>query len=622
MSRDIPLLLRLASLWVVFTAWASATGWILSSLDALHTKGYLFALLPLVAAFVWIWQFTKPEHASRLRLTPKQLLRRFQLPFLAWLVITLLVLVGGLLHPPSNYDGLSYRLPRMYHWLQEHHWHWINGIDFRLNIAGAGFEWMSAPLVALFRTDRWLFVLNFVPFLFLPGLFFLAACGIGLRPRIAHWWMWAWPMAYGITHQAGSIGNDMIGATFFLASLAFAFQALKGRPLFCLTLSALAAVSMTSIKVTMLPLGLPLFVVWLWIGWKLLPPLRLFGLGAILALPLALCSFVPMAVLCWKETGAWNGNPNKSLAIEVKHPLAGLIGNGSNLAVGILAPPLVPGAGPIDRSIERSLSKTNWYPWTQDNYPAYNLTIGPELPSEEQAGVGIGVTLLVVLWIWKYRKNRGGSSRKNLLLLLFNAGMAVATLAFILKAGGDVTARLMLPWTPGLLIGLLGMLNGISKVPNPLWSLLPAIMVVPGLLLSPNRPLVPTEYLRSQTILPPSLTKRIDQVYGTYAARYSLLAPFVRRLPTGSTVGFAGGPDDSASALFRPLNSRRVLNLNEANLNEVRWIVGTEAGIERRLGVDFESWTEDQNTIRFQQDIVSKVNEGPVRWFLIERTNL
>ena len=44
--------------------------------------------------------------------------RRFRRPLpLIYLVVLVMVSVGAISHAPTNYDGLTYRLPRMLNWL-------------------------------------------------------------------------------------------------------------------------------------------------------------------------------------------------------------------------------------------------------------------------------------------------------------------------------------------------------------------------------------------------------------------------------------------------------------------------------------------------------------------------
>src|SRR6185312_10295516 len=138
--------------------------------------------------------------------------RRFRGAFpLAFFIVAAMEITGGILYPPTNYDALAYRVPRVLHWLAADQWHWIHSFFGQINNRSCGIEWVSAPLVALLKTDRLLFLINTVSFLFLPGLVFSVFTRLGVRRCVAWHWMWIAPTGYGLLLQAGSIGNDMFG---------------------------------------------------------------------------------------------------------------------------------------------------------------------------------------------------------------------------------------------------------------------------------------------------------------------------------------------------------------------------------------------------------------------------
>ena len=76
---------------------------------------------------------------------------------------------------------------------------------------------MAASLIALARTDRFLFLLNFASFCLLPGLLFSTLRRLGVAASTTWAWRWMLPTGYGFLLQAGSIGNDLVGAIFVLA---------------------------------------------------------------------------------------------------------------------------------------------------------------------------------------------------------------------------------------------------------------------------------------------------------------------------------------------------------------------------------------------------------------------
>src|SRR6185503_3111471 len=109
---------------------------------------------------------------------------------LLFLALSVAAFVSGAIYGSSNFDSLGYRIPRVLHRLGEERWHWIHTLDIRLNVVGTGFEWLEAPLILLTRTDHWLFLINFLSYLLLPGLLFSVFTRLGVRPRAAWWWMW------------------------------------------------------------------------------------------------------------------------------------------------------------------------------------------------------------------------------------------------------------------------------------------------------------------------------------------------------------------------------------------------------------------------------------------------
>jgi hypothetical protein len=621
MQRDVSLTLRIAGTWLIFCIWASVSGWFLTAIQSLGAKGYILTSIPgLLLAIGW-WKYARPKrHASggcrgiwrRLRNTPA---------FAGYVLVSVLILIGAFAHAPTNHDGLTYRLPRVLYWWQERGWFWLDAVDFRMDIAGVGAEWMTLPLLLLAGTDRLLFLLNFIPFLLFPGLFFLAATGLGVSPRSARWWMWLCPLAYGLAMQAGSIGNDALGAALAVTSLAFASEARRGRPVVMLILSAAAAALMTGVKVTTIPLGLPLGAFWIWQAWRILGLKRTIFTAAGIAPVAVLCGFLPIALLCWKHTGVWSGNPNNRLGIEVTHPAAGLLGNGVDLLQSSLAPPVLPGVGRFDQWLTDRIANQSWYQWIQQKYPTYDMRMIHELPTEEGAGIGLGITIMAAIWcIASLRGRHGIPFRQRYVGLLFASAVGISVVAFLAKAGGDSAPRLMLPFTPLLIISLLLCFPAASRLPQQRWACLPAIFLLPTLVLNPNRPLLPGPVLMNLPGVPQGIKQRMSEVYSVYAGRHDLLASIRDVLPAGASVGYAGSGDRSPYSLFKPLGRLKISELNPTIDAHANWIVGTREGVERRMGIPLEEWEQGRFFSVFETEIVDKVSAGPETWQVWRRS--
>ena len=623
-NQAIPTVLRYAGIWLILVVWCQLVGWTLSWFGALTISGYMAASPVALVAIIGFWYATRPIVVRSF--SSRSWLRRAKTSpaLLAWCLVTLLIFIGAATNPPSNYDGVTYRLPRLLYWLQENRWHWIDGLDMRQNVSAVGFEWMMAPFIFFTRSDRGLFLINFLPFLLLPGLFFVASSGLGVRKKVARWWMWVWPMAYGIALQAGSIGNDLVPASLALASLAFAAHALRERPVFWLFLSALAAAAMTGIKATSLPLALPLGVYWLWVAWNTLGWYSAARV-AVTSIPLVLpASFLPMALLCIINTGVWTGNPNNRHGAEAGHPVAGIIGNSLEILGGMVQPPLLPASKTINESIQQLIEDQEWYRWSIEHYPRFKIALGNELPMEEFSGLGLGITALLFLALSSSIFIKGIHSKPHSQLQrAIIIGLIVAVLTFLSKMGTGGAVRLSLPYLPLVILCFLFGVRNMRHAKYPslvMMQLIPALFILPAIILNPNRPLLPVDLLSTNEALPSAFKQRIVNVYEAYQNRASILSPLLEQVPSGVTIGFAGGSDHSALGLFKPYGSRRVVNLSPRTEDEVNWIIATEEGFERRMDFTLNEWKALKKFEKVTDlEIVSKVSAGSEKWFVYKR---
>ena len=248
------------TLWLLVSALMSIGGWILSALHQLNTRGYAVYLLLAAGVLIW-WEAGRGFADLK---TPRlgRLVRRFKrpLPF-GFLLLAILALTGGLLYPPSNYDALAYRIPRVLHWLAYGQWHWVHTEFHRLNDRACGAEWLTAPLIAFTGNIRWIFFPNIISYLLLPGLFYSVFTRFGIRRKVAWHWMWIAATGYGFVTQAGSIANDLLGAVYVLAAFDFALRLRQSKRWEDFALFAIAVALMTGSKASNFPLLLPLFLI-------------------------------------------------------------------------------------------------------------------------------------------------------------------------------------------------------------------------------------------------------------------------------------------------------------------------------------------------------------------------
>jgi hypothetical protein len=532
------------------------------------------------------------------------MLRRFRRPLpLIYLVILVLVFVGAICHAPNNYDGLTYRLPRMLNWLSHGGWHWIFTNNERMNYAGTGWEWMAMPLLIM-RTDRTLFLINAVGFILLPGLIFSVLRQAGVKPRVARTWMWILSTAFGYAMQAGSIGNDLPGAIFCLISVHYGLRARRTCRVEEVWLAGLAAAAMTGVKTSNLPLLLPCLVA---AGPALKYLRRRWAAGIPVALIALVISILPTAALNQKYTGIWTGDADNSTGIRIDDPVAGLLGNSLLLGEQLIMPPFLPGVPNVNSWMRQHLLPGSWKQKLEKGFPRFSMGNLNELPQEEGASLGIGITVLLltaifVPWV-REDKNQFTGTRKWTISYLGLAAW-LAALAYMAKMGSEASPRLMLPYYLLVVIPILVLPGQDRLVRRSGWRILAVLVslsVVPSLILTPSRPLWPAQTTVDWLVRhkPESrLVQRMKTVYFCYGNRNDLLAPLRAHLPDEVTrVGFIAGDNDSDYALWKPLGHRQVVHLWDGTPQspvslppDVEWIVVRRDFWPEVSPVPFEDW--------------------------------
>ncbi|HOX56944.1 MAG TPA: hypothetical protein P5205_12155 [Candidatus Paceibacterota bacterium] len=624
--------LPLVRVWIWVSVLASVAGWGLSALGQLNRAGY--AAFAVVAAIgIWLgrrklrWVVAEPVFNWR----------KARVRFRRWLPacflgLAFLVLLGGALYPPSNHTAMSYRTPRVLHWLAEGNWHWIHTPNYRMNLRCCGIEWLSAPVLLFMKSDRALFLINFVSFLLLPGLTYSVLTRLGVRRQVAWWWMWLLPTGYSFLLQAGSLGNDAYPAVYALAAVDFGLRAWESRRLSDLCLSILSAALLTGAKATNLPLLLPCGLVVLG-----LVPLLLRRPAMTFATVLlgATVSFLPTAALNMRYCGDWSGLNMEKTGMDMKSPVVGIWGNALLLAKNFV-PPFLPQAGWWNHSA-RSIVPPAITSRMDRSFEEGYLGLG-EMPVEDTTGIGFGISWLVVISVlaaWLIRSKAQGAwtgSRfipRQLRWLLVVAPWG-ALLAYCMKSGIVDAGRLISAYYALLLPLLLISARQAEIVRRRWWRVMACgvvLLAVPVLVLTPGRPLWPAQTILSRLVAwkpDQRLLKRALTVYSVYDVRSDTLAGVRAMLPAGlSVVGFVGTCDDIDISLWRPFGSRRVKHillsdsLEQIRSRQILYAVVGEANLlennttlaawQARTGAQVVATTTATMT----------VSQGPRNWSLV-----
>ncbi|MEI9863106.1 MAG: hypothetical protein WDN00_00815 [Limisphaerales bacterium] len=221
--------------------------------------------------------------------------------------------------------------------------------------------------------------------------------------------------------------------------------------------------------------------------------------------------------------------------MQLKDPLAGVLGNGLLLAEQCLMPPVLPVAGSVNGWFNRH------YPDSlKSAFPRLVQNKINEMPGEESAGLGLGITLplffILCFSIWRFRPSGSLSGLARLL-----PPMALATwfslLVFMAKVGSESGPRLLLPYYPLALVPFLLLPAQLELLRRRAWRVflgLMALGVLPVVVLSVSRPLWPARQITTHlaNAHPGSkMLQRMATTYDTYARRNDVLAPVRSVLP-------------------------------------------------------------------------------------------
>ena len=631
--------LPLVKVWVWVSVLASLAGWLLSAVGQLNRVGYA-VFCGVVAVCVWFGRRALDRcgpvaWCGALRLC---YWRKIRVRFRRWLPacfvgLAFLVLLGGALYPPTNHTAMTYRTPRVLHWLAEGHWHWIHTPKYRMNDRCCGFEWLTAPVLLFTGSDRGLFLINFISFLLLPGLIYSIFTRLGVRPRVAWHWMWLLPTGYTFLLQAGSLGNDTFPTVYALAAVDFGLRAWVTRRPTDLWYSLLAAALLSGAKASNLPLLLPWGILML----ALCPLLtRRPVVTLLVTLLAAVVSILPTAVLNVRYCGDWSGLALEHAGMEMKNPFVGVWGNALLLLSNNFVPTFFPLAGWWNRSALAIVPHVLTDPMLA-NFEAGFLFLG-EMPTEDWVGMGFGVSVLLAVSLLASLRAGPGANRGWAGSRLISRGVRwcvlvapwLSLLVYGMKSGMVTPARLISPYYPLLLPALLVGARQADIVRRRWWRVMAwgvVLLSVPVLVLTPGRPLWPAQTILSRLVAwkpEQPMLKRALTVYTVYDVRSDPLANVRALLPQGlAVVGFMGTPDDIDISLWRPFGSRRVAQIllsdspEQIRQRHIKYAVVGEVNL-RENHTTLAEWQKRTGAELVATAIATMtVIQGPHPWYVV-----
>jgi hypothetical protein len=618
--------------WIILGASCSIAGWLLSAIDQLHAGGLLAAIPAtwfLMARLAGLplpgWQ---PSRASR------KWWKRCSKPLPAsFLGISLLSLIAGALHAPNNFDALIYRMPRVVHWLMADGWEWIPTTKNNLNTRSTGFEWWTAPMFSILRTDRLIFLINLISFLFLPGIFFSLMRNMGVAARVSRLWMWLLPTGYCFAFQAASVGNDLLTAFFAVAAFDYGFRWRNNRDHTSLTLALLACAMMTAVKPVTLPLLLP-FTVLFFGMWKHL--VQRWLTTALLVTPLLLSSFVPTAAINIHRCGDWTGAAAEDQKLGSVEPLVGIATNTVNTIIQNVCPPVFPFAKAWNANFIK-LFPASYIEANHRSFEAGGAEFSlADFQGEETAGIGCGLTLLLGFsWLSRLFVGNPSTIKSNRAFplrpwLIMAACFSVALLAYFSRAGMSTVGRHIAPFYPFFFALALAGNFHLSVIRTPLWKWAAGMAVASSLamiIVLPSRPLWPAaRMLAGINEQSPAILKRAKSGYDVYLGRADALGPLRDALPGDcATVAYLSHSSSPELPLWKPYMKRRLRHVQlSEKADDIRkmgitHMVLNTAGFDKTRGQSPANWiAEAGGIVKTRLTLQLMARHEPGTWWLVE----
>ena len=559
-------MLNAVRIWILLSTLLVSSGWILSAFHQLNRLGYAVVFALAAIAFV-SWQRRAGWRPSKsfAQLWQKSRKRLKRLAPIVFLALAIMTFLGGALYPPQNNDSNEYRIPRVWHWLAEGHWHWIYTADIRMNVAAPGFEWLLAPIMLFTKYDHFLFWANWISFLLLPGLVFSVFTRLGVRRRVAWWWMWLLPSGWCFVFQASSDANDFLGSIYALASVDLALRAREKNHLPDLWLSILALALLTGVKQTNIPLALPgLAAMSLGLPMLLRRPLRTLAvcLGALLV------SAAPILFLTFHYTGRWLvysttiGSQTYTWTGYNVPAFWGFIGNIFSQTVQNLHPPNFPMASHWNGAMQHFLQTSFGNHFSSFEHFG-QLGEGAE---EANSGVGLWIFLLAGISICAapyYKKKETMRSIDGTAWLRWIPFVSLAV--FMARDGTYQSARQIDSYYALLFPALLAIRGQDVLVRKRWWKILALtsmLLTAAMLIIARNRPMFPAE-----TILLPMKERHpqwhfLARAWHSFACRISIERQrdvFNDEIPPNEhVIGFATIRGSQEPGKWVPFGSRRV----------------------------------------------------------------
>ena len=542
------------------------------------------------------------------------------LAFPPFVVLVVLALLAGLIYIPTMLDSLTYRLPRIWLWLQDHHIHSYGAAIARIDYMPQTWELATLPWVQAFG-DKLAWFWTFCSWLVFYLVVYDWSWGLSGSHRKSQYFAFFASATPFAVLQATATANDLFAATALLLALHFignVERSRDGRDIGWALLSfTLACGTKTHYAIFGLPLLLWFFGApsrpWRIFPWKWFIPLIAICL---------LCSPVPSFVINQRTSGVWLGsdyNRIKGIGGPVWNVAAGM----TMLLWQTPQPPVNPAALLWKKRLEDFGAKSV----VKKNVPRFTLGIPPvSLP--DGAGLGLVASVLMAagaLLAFRHRlvklKSLAGWAALSGLILLI-----VAVSQYVPGGVARTYTGFILLTLPMVIVGW--NLLGERALRWSMW--LSLLTAVTALVLEPSRPLWPAQSIRQAMQNSPRFAAwatKLDS-YFLVPERAHAGEALVRAMPeTEPQVLLLVGDDWPVLPMFQPYGLKRKVimmplhsspqKIEELGINYV--IVG--GGGSAFYPELYEYLTNEPNLFELvmTRNYTCKLMRGPEPWTLYRR---
>jgi len=351
----------------------------------------------------------------------------------------------------------------------------------------------------------------------------------------------------------------------------------------------------------------------------------------LVAVAAILVSFLPTAFFNIRYLHDWSGLSIEHEGMNMKNPIAGILGNVVLLLTNNFVPTFFPMAHWWNAHA-LSLFPGALVRLMNANFEHGYEMLG-EMPTEDWAGLGFGVSVLVLFSVIAGFGKRGtqhatrNTQHVSYILLL---APWISLFAYCAKTGMVTPARLITPYYP-LLLPLLLIGAGQSQVVRQRWWKVAAgivfLLALAALVVTPPRPLWPANTILAKMVAThpeqPQLL-RAQKVYQIYRQRSDPLAALREHLPKDvKVIGFMGTNDDLDISLRKPYGLRRFEPFFFEDSPEYIRQLGIQYAVVSGLNLSDQHATIDEwmqkvgAELVFTTNVAMTVQQGPEPWYLV-----